>query len=185
MESAAKSALLKRRPERLYRTFDSSFLSSDPLEFVHMYKRKEDKEVRPYCLKPRVWQVQGIRRSVAFVLDVMGVSFRLYHAVQARQGFSPFQRVCPQVQYRPDIACLIYFMQQMLEEKGSIEGFFLKGYSPDDENIKAALTAFSRNALSLDSSPIYGKDLLPEKAGVRFFFLTPWTGARARGLTCI
>ena len=52
MESAAKSALLKRRLERLYRTFDSSFLSSDPLEFVHMYKRKEDKEVRPYCLKP-------------------------------------------------------------------------------------------------------------------------------------
>ena len=133
-----------------------------------------------------VWQVQGIRRSVAFVLDVMGVSLPALPRGSAPAGIQPFSAGLSTGSIQgPDIACLIYFMQQMLEEKGSIEGFFLKGYSPDDENIKAALTAFSRNALSLDSSPIYGKDLLPEKAGVRFFFLTPWTGARARGLTCI
>lgn len=175
MESAAKSALLKRRLERLYRTFDSSFLSSDPLEFVHMYKRKEDKEVVGLIASSLAYgRVQGIRQSVAFVLNVMGDKpFGFTMRFRPERDSALFSGFVHRFNTGTDIACLIYFMRQMIEEKGSIEGFFLKGYSPYDENIKAALSAFSRNVLSLDSSLIYGKGLLPEKAGVRFFFPDP------------
>ena len=36
---------LKAYLDKLYKTFDLKFLSPDPLEFVHQFKKPEDQEV--------------------------------------------------------------------------------------------------------------------------------------------
>lgn len=184
MVYAAKRENLKRRLEMLYRTFDASFLSSDPLEFVHRYESKEDKEVVGLIASSLAYgRVQGIRQSVAFVLNIMGDKpFGFTMRFRPERDMPLFSGFVHRFNTGPDIACLIYFAEQMIKEKGSIEGFFLKGYSPENENIKAALSAFSRNVLSLDSSPVYGKARLPEKAGVRFFFPDPMGGSACKRL---
>ena len=56
-------------------------------------------------------------------------------------------------------------MRQMFETSGSIGGFFMKAYEPNEKNIKSALVSFCERTLALDSSSDLQNQKLPEKAG--------------------
>lgn len=184
MVVARKKELLKMQLDRLYKTFDMAFLETDPLEFVHRFSKPEDQEIVGLISSSLAYgRVEGIRRSVEKVLAVTGgephaftMAFKPGRDAKAFDGFvHRFTR-------GSDISCLIYFAKQMIEECGSIGGFFLKGYRSGCENIKEALAAFTENALSLDSAPVYGTRTLRKEAGVRFFFPTPEDGSACKRL---
>src|SRR3989304_10607776 len=70
-----KRNTIKRRLERLYRTFDRSFLSTDPLEFVHRYTAARNREIAGLISSSLAYgRVAGIRGSVGKVLSIMGKS---------------------------------------------------------------------------------------------------------------
>ncbi|MBI1913112.1 MAG: TIGR02757 family protein [Deltaproteobacteria bacterium] len=175
---------LKEYLERLYRTFDLEFLSTDPLEFVHKYSSSKDREIVGLIASSLAYgRVDTIKKSIEKVLSVVGASpykFAVNFSPERDKGV--FDGFVHRFNRGPDIACLIYFIKQMIEEKGSIGKFFLKGYSQDHRNIKDALSKFSGNVLALDSAPIYGREKLPEKAGVRFFFPSPVDGSPCKRL---
>lgn len=169
--------------DRLYRTFDIRFLSSDPLLFVHRFKKKEDREIVGLIASSLAYgRVESIKKSIEKVLAVMGDEPYLFTMKfrPARQGglFSGFVH---RFNRGEDISCLLNFMRQMIEENGSIGKFFAEGYSQKDKNIKNALISFSERALRLDSGGIYGKEF-PEEAGVKFFFPTPADGSPCKRL---
>lgn len=175
---------LKPHLERLYRTFDLKFLSSDPLEFVHRFTRREDREIVGLIASSLAYgRVDTIKKSIEAVMSVTGPK-----PFEFVKGFDPvrdralFEGFVHRFNRGADIRCLVYFMKQMFERSGSIGGFFLKGYSPDHRNVKEALTAFSENALGLDSSAVYGRKNLPGSAGVRFFFPSPKDGSPCKRL---
>jgi uncharacterized protein (TIGR02757 family) len=179
-----KKNRLKAHLDRLYKTFDSSFLSTDPLEFVHKFSRSKDREIVGLIASSLAYgRVEGIRRSIEKVMGIMGsdpygftMRFRPSRDSRLFSGFvHRFNR-------GEDISCLLYFVRQMIEECGSIGGFFLKGYSPSKGGMKVALTAFSANVLSLDSAAIYGEKAFPKDAGVRFFFPSPEAGSACKRL---
>ena len=178
------SRKLKAQLERLYRTFDLAFLASDPLEFVHRYSAPEDREIAGLIASSLAYgKVAGIKRSVARVLGAMGPSpYRFTKRFDPRRHREAFKGFVHRFNNGDDMACLLWFARQMIEEKGSIGGFFEKGYSKKDVNIKRALSAFSEGALSLDSSAIYGRKALAPKAGVRFFFPNPRDGSPCKRL---
>ena len=66
----------------------------------------------------------------------------------------------------------------MLERHGSIGRFFADSYVPGD--MALSLSRFSARALALDHGGLYRGRTLPQKAGVRFFFTSPTTGACKR-----
>ncbi len=168
--------------ERLYRTFDLRFLSSDPLQFVHRFKRKEDRETVGLMASSLAYgRVEGIKKSIEKALAVMGDSPHLFVKKFSSRQARLFSGFVHRFNDGKDISCLIYFMRQMIEKNGSIEEFFLKGYSPDDKNIKNALISFSQRALELDTGGIYGNGL-PLNAGVKFFFPTPSNGSPCKRL---
>ncbi|MBI5599795.1 MAG: TIGR02757 family protein [Deltaproteobacteria bacterium] len=175
---------LKTRLERLYRTYDRTFLSSDPLWFVHRFKTDRDREIAGLISSSLAYgRVEGIKKSVGRVLDVMD-----WRPHAFTMGFVPRRRkrAFPDFTHRfnsgSDVACLIYFARQMIAECGSIGGFFLEGYSPEDKNIKNSLSSFSKRALDLDCGGIYGSKKLPARAGVRFFFPSPEAGSPCKRL---
>jgi len=175
---------LKTQLDRLYRTFDRDFLSSDPLEFVHKYQTPEDREIVGLIASSLAYgKVAGIKKSVARVLDIIGPSpYRFTRRFDPRKGKDLFKGFVHRFNNGDDVACLLWFARQMIEEKGSIGGFFEKGYSKKDINIKNALSSFSEGALSLDSSAVYAKRELGPKAGVRFFFPNPKDGSPCKRL---
>lgn len=181
---AARESSLKAYLDRLYKTFDIEFLSTDPLEFVHKFKKNEDREIVGLISSSLAYgRVEGIKRSVGKVLSVMGGRPRDFV-----MGFRPerdgklFEGFVHRFNDGKDISALVYYMRQMIEESGSIGTFFLKGYSPEHRNMKEALAGFSSNVLSLDTGGIYGTKKLPQKAGVRFFFPTPLDGSPCKRL---
>lgn len=175
---------LKEELERLYRTFDLAFLATDPLEFVHRYREPEDREVVGLVASVLAYgKVAGIKRSVARVLEAAGPSpYRFARRFDPKKGKALYSGFVHRFNSGDDMACLFWYARQMIEEKGSIGGFFMKGYSPDHRNVKEALTAFSEGALALDSSAVYGRKALAPKAGVRFFFPSPYDGSPCKRL---
>ena len=173
---------LKERLDGLYRTFDLSFLATDPLEFVHKYDNPEDREIVGLVSSSLAYgRVDTIKKSIARVMDQTGPRpaefVRRFDPARGKVLFNGFVH---RFNNGDDIACLLWFARQMIEESGSIGGFFMKGYSQSHRNIKEALSAFSKNALSLDSSAVFGKKG-PSK-GVRFFFPNPVDGSSCKRL---
>lgn len=175
---------LKTYLNRLYRTFDLKFLSPDPLEFVHKFKRPEDQEAAGIIASSLAYgQVERILASIGNVMERMkNQPYRFIINFNPKRDAKIFDGFVHRFNNGADIACLIYFAQQMIEESGSIGKFFLKGYNPKDVNIKNALISFAERVLSLDSSAIYGRKNLPMNAGVRFFFPSPKDGSPCKRL---
>lgn len=175
---------LKTILNKLYKSFDRSSISPDPLEFVHKFNEPLDQEIVGLIASSLAYgRVEMILKSINYILDVMErMPYRF------TMGFNPLKqtRLFNNFSHRfnngKDIACLVYFAKQMIEEGGSIKGFFMKGYNPDDKNIKPALTNFSNRVLQLDCLHIYSSKKLPEDAGVRFFFPSPENGSPCKRL---
>ena len=167
--------ILKRQLDILYKTFDLKFLATDPLEFVHRYKTPEDREIVGLVSSCLAYgRVETIKKSIEAVMGSVGPSpYRFTMRFDPVRDSSTFEGFIHRFNNGRDIRALFYFMRQMIEKAGSIKGFFLKGYSSGDKNVKGALVSFSSNALALDSVPVYKSVILPPKAGVRFFFPSP------------
>lgn len=175
---------LKTRLDKLYAAFDLKFLSPDPLEFVHKFKKPEDREVVGLIASSLAYgQVERILESIRNVLEKMdNQPYGFVVNFNPKRDAKKFDGFVYRFNTGKDIACLVYFAKQMIEESGSIGGFFLKEYNKTDTDIKNALISFSERTLSLDSSPIYGKKNLPKNAGVRFFFPSPEDGSPCKRL---
>ncbi len=178
--------ILKKHLDKLYATYDRSFLSSDPLWFVHEFTDDRDREIVGLIASSLAYgRVSTIKKSIARVLEAMGndpFHFTMGFDPAKNKGEGAFPDFVHRFNTGRDVACLIYFVKQMITECGSIGGFFLKDYKTQDANIKNALASFSARALLLDSGGIYGTKELPEKAGVRFFFPSPETGSACKRL---
>ncbi|MBI5874413.1 MAG: TIGR02757 family protein [Deltaproteobacteria bacterium] len=175
---------LKTCLDKLYTAFDLKFLSPDPLEFVHQFKKPEDREVVGLIASSLAYgRVDKILASIRNLLDKMdNKPYRFVIEFNPKTDAKIFDGFVHRFNIGKDIACLVYFAKQMLEDSGSVGEFFLKGYNLADKNIKNALVSFSERALSLDSSPVYGRQGLAKNAGVRFFFPSPKDGSPCKRL---
>jgi uncharacterized protein (TIGR02757 family) len=68
----------------------------------------------------------------------------------------------------------------MMEQSGSIEGFFLEGCSKDHEDIGPALESFCARATAFDLRPVYGRQR--GRPGVCHFFPRPSAGSACKRL---
>jgi len=209
---------LKTHLDRLYATFDESYLDSDPLVFVHNYKERLDREIVGLLASSLAYgRVDTIKKSISKILTLMGHSPAEHSPAEHSPaehspaehspaehspaeppvGPSPSEFVMaldPKKEKKRfadfkhrfndgrDVLCLLYIMRQMIEQSGSIGEFFMAGYSPEDANIKNALTSFTERALRLDSAGLYGTKKIPEKAYLRFFFPSPASGSACKRL---
>lgn len=175
---------LKTCLDKLYAAFDLKFLSPDPLEFVHQFKKPEDREVVGLIASSLAYgRVDKILASIRNVLEKMdNKPYRFVIAFNPKTDAKIFDGFVHRFNTGKDIACLVYYAKQMIEDSGSVGKFFLKGYNPVHTNIKNALVSFSERVLSLDSSSVYGKQGLAKNAGVRFFFPSPKDGSPCKRL---
>ncbi|MCK5236758.1 MAG: TIGR02757 family protein [Deltaproteobacteria bacterium] len=175
--------ILMARLDKLYGKFDNSFLDSDPICFVHGFKTKRDKEVAGLISSSLAYgQVSQIKKTLSKVFDACE-----WKPYEFAVNFKPndvkaFGAMKHRFNDARDIACLFNFIGEMIRSHGSIENFFMVGFSEEQQNIKEALESFSLRTLALNSKGIYGGKKLPKKAGVRFFFPRPSDGSACKRL---
>ncbi|MFQ5915363.1 MAG: TIGR02757 family protein [Nitrospinota bacterium] len=178
---------LKDRLEHLYRTFDVRYLSPDPLEIVHRYRSREDREVVGFVAAALAYgQVDQILGSVGRALALMEADGktpdRFVRTFDPAHDGARFESFRHRFNRGEDLACLLYWMRQAIEEEGSLGGFFLRGYRPEEPDVGPALSRFVRGLLSLDRGRFYPKGLPGPGEGVRFFLPSPQDGSACKRL---
>ena len=180
-------SVLKKNLDNLYSTFDIKYITPDPLEFVHRFKGSaevRDMEIAGLISSSLAYgRVAQIKKSIEEVLSIMGGEPYEYTVnFDPRKGKRDFKSFKHRFNTGADLAALIYYGRQMIEESGTIGRFFEEGYSPSDRNIRPALESFVERVLALDSRAVYGRRSLPASAGVRYFFPNPKKGSSCKRL---
>ena len=175
---------LRRRLDRLYRHYDDRFVDPDPLQFVRSQRTPADREVVGLLASALAYgNVRQIKRSIAAALEVLGPrpaeAIRRLEPRAAARRLSSFRH---RFNDGRDVACLFFFMRQMLESHGSVEAFFAEGCAADAADVGPALASFSARALALDTGGLYPGRRTPGNAGVRFFFPSPEDGSACKRL---
>jgi uncharacterized protein (TIGR02757 family) len=176
---------LKSTLDKLYGNYDRSYLSSDPLMFLHHYTDPADIEVVGLiCSALAYGRVAMIQRNLRHILGRMGKSpARYVRRFDAGKGLEEFVDFAHRFNRGEDIVVLLSYMRQMMELEGSIGDFFRAGYDSDAPDIGASLASFSRRTLALDCTPVSLKGVLAKKAGVRYFFPSPDGGSACKRLS--
>jgi uncharacterized protein (TIGR02757 family) len=165
-----------------YADFNRAHSAADPINLVRRYTDPRDREVAGFCAAALAFgRVASVLQSIERLFLILGPS----PAAFARR-FEPDDH--PQL--RPlvhrwvngrDLAALLLILRRMLETSGSIEAFFLEGYTGTDADIGPALDRFCARALAFDLTAVYGRR--PAKPlGVCHFFPRPSAGSACKRL---
>jgi len=173
---------LARSLERLYSDYNREDSASDPVHKVRPFTTAADREVAGFCAAALAFgRVASVLNSIDTLLAIMGPRPAEY--VKRFDPGAPhpeLRRMVHRWTRGDDLAALLWILRQMLEQAGSIEGFFLEGDRAGAEDVGAALDSFSTRALRLDIRKAYGR--VPRRPGVCYFFPRPSAGSACKRL---
>ena len=179
-----RGSLLDLKPllDRLYAEFNYPDSAADSIHLVRRFERPVDREVVGFCAAALAFgRVTSVLQSIERLLAVMGEGpaeyVRRFEPRRDRRQLASFVHRWTR---GDDLVALVWMLRQMIEQSGSIEGFFTDAWEPEAEDVGAALDRFSRRALALDLRTAYGR--LPRRPGVAYFFPRPSAGSGCKRL---
>jgi len=175
---------LKKELDGLLQGFDyKGRILNDPLGLVRRFQDPKDQELAGLIASALAYgRVAGILKSVDMVFSVMDYQPYRFIAEFTLTNRDRFDGIIHRFHTGSDISALVWGMHQVLEEYGSIQALFSKGYREEEENIKWALVRFVEGFMSLDYTPIYGKASIPERAGLHSLLPSPLNGSSCKRL---
>ncbi|MFA5251123.1 MAG: TIGR02757 family protein [Phycisphaerae bacterium] len=178
--SVERMGSIKAVLEKLYAKYSHrEFIKPDPLQFVYHYSMPADMEIAGLLAAELAYgRVQQIQKSLTDLLGRMGASpfeFVLNFDKQKRRKLENFKH---RFTSGRDISDLLELLKKVLNQYGSVEKFFVKGYSPDDKNTIAALSKFCDSLLEM-----YAKDhTAPASTQLRYLLTSPAAGSACKRL---
>lgn len=176
------AAPLRPALDWLYAGFNREDSASDPIHIVRRYVDPADREVVGFCAAGLAFgRVASILSSIEALVARLGPSpaafVRAFDPARDAAAFAPLVHRWTRGK---DFAALVWILQRMLEESGSIENFFLTGFDPRAPDVSTAIESFSARARAIDLRPVYGRR--GSSPGVYFFFPRPSTGSACKRL---
>jgi uncharacterized protein (TIGR02757 family) len=178
---------LKKLFEGLYNRFNHrNLIKPDPLQFVYRYASPSDKEIVAFLAAALAYgRVEQIEKSLSSLFMRMGKS--PYAFVQGfdkakRERLNSFKHRFTTGQ---DISDLLALLKKVLSRYGSIQKFFIQGYSPNDKNVIPALTRFCNSLYAIYSKQHSGAVRHPVdkvSRGLKFLLAGPEGGSACKRL---
>jgi uncharacterized protein (TIGR02757 family) len=168
--------------DSLYKSYNRTESAADPVHLVRPFRRDDDREIAGFCAAALAFgRVASVLNSITTLFGVMGPQpARFVRTFDPEASHIPLRDMVHRWTKGVDLVALLWILRQMLEQKGSIEGFFAEGYSPDQDDIGPALDSFSTRALALDITRAYKG--VPARPGVCYFFPRPSKGSACKRL---
>ena len=171
---------LKRTLDKFYNDFDfGERLLHDPIEFPHRYSDPGDIEVSGFIASCLAYgRVELFKSVVERILALMGdhpSSFLMDFDVRKQRRLFSFKYRFNETE---DILCLLFILHKILRNRSSLEGAFMRYYAPDDPHTGSALAGFVNEVMSLNTSPVYGKNIHPP--GMTQLFPSPVKGSACK-----
>lgn len=175
-------AILRTTLDRLYADFNHADSAADPIQIVRRFQRADDREVVGFCAAALAFgRVASVLQSIERLLGVMGPEPAAYvRRFDPRRDGAALAPIVHRWTRGTDLAALLWLLRQMLDQAGSLEGFFLAGHDADGEDVGPALDSFARRALALDLTRAYRA--VPRRGGVAYFFPRPSQGSGCKRL---
>jgi len=169
--------------EELYEAYNREDAVADPIQIVRRYTSPADQEIVGFCAAALAFgRVASVLNTVETLARVLGPEPARYVRQFDPKAPHPELRAMVHRWTRGvDIVALLWLLRQMIDQSGSIEGFFREGYDPGAIDIGDALDSFSGRAMALDLTSVYGRRV-PGRAGVCFFFTRPSGGSGCKRL---
>ena len=171
---------MKAALDRLYDAFNQPESALDPVQIVRRYARVDDREIVAFVAAGLAFgRVASVMASVEAVCRVLGE-----RPAEFVRGFDPardralFGSIVHRWTRGDDIAALIYILQQLVREHGSLEAAFGAGLDASHRDVEAAIESFSSRARAVDLAPVYGRHL--KNPGAHYFFTRPSTGSACK-----
>jgi uncharacterized protein (TIGR02757 family) len=188
--------VLSARLDTLYDDFNHPESAFDPIQVVRRYDRLDDREIIAFIAAGLAFgRVASVVNSIEGVCEVLGSSPAA--AVRAfdpkRDGAALLPLVHRWIKGR-DLVALLWILRQMLEEAGTLEAYFAKGWTSEATDVSDALESFSTRARAIDLRPAYGPAFAkrslrsrvrpgtPPSPPVYFFFSRPSSGGACKRL---
>jgi uncharacterized protein (TIGR02757 family) len=166
--------------ERLYLKYNRrDLIKPDPLQFVYKFSYRADMEIAGLLSAVLAYgRVEQIQNSLTRLLSLIGESPNAFV-----MDFSPaHRRKLHGFQHRfttgEDISDLLTLLKEIIEQSGSIENYFLSGYSKTDENIIPALSNFSDSLLDRYAAGHGGN----VSSGIKYLLTSPAGGSACKRL---
>jgi uncharacterized protein (TIGR02757 family) len=174
---------LKEPLERLYREFDyAARTDRDAIRFPLRYADPADREVvglLTACLA--YGRVDLFSRQLELVLHAMGPSpARFIRAFDVERHGRQFDGFIYRFNRPRDLVAFCVAARDILGIHGTLEDFFLTGYSPDDSHVGPALERFVRGFLAADLKAVFPRRR-PSR-GYRHLFPVPSAGGPCKRL---
>ena len=173
---------LRHRLESLYFDYNRVDSASDPVHRVRPFLDPADREIAGFCAGALAFgRVASVLNSIETLFGIIGPRpAQFVRAFEPEQASSSMRAMVHRWIRGDDLVALIWILRQMLEQSGSIEQFFLEGFSDGHEDVGPALDSFSTRALALDVRRAYGRK--PRRPGVCYFFPRPSAGSACKRL---
>lgn len=172
---------LKSLLDRFYRDYNfKDRLRHDPVEFLHRYSSSEDIEVAGFIASSFAYGKVELFRPVIEKILLPGGRHpaRFFTDFNFKKESKYFNGITYRFNKEEDVLCLIYMLSMALKQWGSLRRLFYQFYQQEHKNVDVALNSFINYFLSVDTSPMYGKNMKP--AGVIQFFPMPVKGSACK-----
>lgn len=162
VEQVKRGSVLKKTLDRFYREYNfGERLKHDPIEFPHRYSNPEDKEVAGFIASCFAYgKVDLFKPVIEKILNAGGERpSRFFRSIDLKRDAGYFEGISYRFNKEKDIVCLVYLLSEALKEWGSLKNLFYHHYSPGHDDIREALSGFVEYLLSIDTSPVYGRNI--------------------------
>ena len=172
---------IRDRLEELYRTFDLSMISPDPLEVVRRFVRPEDQEIAGLVAASLAYgRAEMITGAAAEALRRMGDAPRDFvMSFDPERDGGRFDGFVYRWTRGRDLSMLVAIMQQALHRHGSLGALFARGHRASDPHTGPALGQFIDTLLGFAPED-HTSERRGAKTGIRYLLPSPRTGSACK-----
>jgi uncharacterized protein (TIGR02757 family) len=180
-QTSRLSPSLKKTLDTFYKGYDfKTRIQHDPVKFPHRYSDQEDIELAGFIASCFAYgRVDLFMPVIEKILSSCG-----RHPAGFLRNFNlrKDKKYLRGISYRfnkeEDILCLLYLLNQILTEWGSLKNLFYASYRPEHDDTGYALAQFTNYFTVIDTSPVYGRNIRPN--GLRQFLPSPQSGSTCK-----
>lgn len=166
---------LKEKLDKHYKAFDIKCLSPDPLEFLHMYKEKDDIEAAGIISSVFAYgNVPAIKKTLSEIFHRTS-NPGLFIRNASRKDISTLGSLFYRFYSPDDIISFFFSLKQFYIKYGSLKDFYYTSYIEGDKNLRYPMTLFSEKMFEL-----LLKNRGTETPGIKFMFPSPASGSACK-----
>lgn len=157
-------------------------IKHDPIEFPHKYSDPDDIEIAGFIASCFAYGKIDLFRPVIEKILKPGSKHpaHFFKSFNIKKDKIYFENISYRFNKGTDVLCLVYILNQTLNEWGSLKNLFYHYYTPDQEDIGHVLGMFTSYFMDINTSPVYGRNIKPY--GLKQFFPSPESGSACKRL---